>query len=489
MKKNLFLLKSFTIFACLQSASAIAIGDCSSHPITLQHWLTKSEPVLGSSNSSLGIVPVPIHVTATELNTKRHELNAIEPQIDAGFISSKSQPKQVRIEPSKNPSSHHNGYWHPSERQRITSAIDSESQAPATEEAARVDKLSLISSETDSLDKIEETKQNAVHKYKDEAIRRNSLITQSEREAKERLEDELARLKSEKAEEARLLVIIEEKKRLASIEFEKEKTDRLAAMRAEEARLAEARKLKAENDARQAKQAKQKKIAAKELAKAQKKEARKAERIAKRDRRKSESKKRELAKAEKKKTPPVVAKAEQKRSISDFKNRVTITQLAKEFFKKFDYQLLAIGIGGNEPVFKDRAPSDLTELLQLTKLKKENFISDRQTSTVIVRRPELEGAINIGEAFVSSEYGFPLQMVIPVTHDKKLSLKGTFSSDSHYINTIDYFEIDTNYGTLLRIFGDTAINNGFSLTIEFTDRNGSASAIKDVYISPKKPSS
>ena len=175
-------------------------------------------------------------------------------------------------------------------------------------------------------------------------------------------------------------------------------------------------------------------------------------------------------------------------SIREHRGRVTTTTLVSDFFSRENYLLLARNVGDNRHVLRNNAPTDFEGVLRLTGLRSENFISDKKTGTVIVRDPNVVGEIHIGEAFVSSEYGQPLQALVPVIHGDGASLNGQFSSNSHYIKTLSTSEVQTRYGTLIRIYGGTPVVNGFELELLFSDRNSGALSQKRLWITPLTPS-
>lgn len=437
-------------------SEAVAVEPVMPKPVVVLPDNTSSTPVVEIDNSVANVPATTIKENFPEIIERSQEIPTREnhnaAESTAKLDSSKSKREKEADRKARRDAEH-------AERVAKIEALRAEQEARAREIAEKKADAKARKIEAEKLAEVERLAQE------------NRLAEVAVMEAAE----EARQAEFERAKE---LKRIEEKNRLAKAKA----ADK--AKRAEAKRLAKLEKANKRKEIAQAKRDRKKaKAESKRLARlaaqAKKREAAEARKI----------KAEEVALIEKENVPtPPEVKNKPKRSISDYRNRVSVGSLVKDFFGKYNYEVLESDFGVYEPVFPDQAPNDIDELANLLGVKKSQIVTDNKTRTVVINWPSRDGEIAIGDVFVSSEYGNPLQAYMPIKHDRSMTLKGDVSSVSHLLENAIIKPKKTSYGTLVHIFGENNVNNSFTLNAIFEDVKSGAASTKDVYVKPNQPS-
>lgn len=184
------------------------------------------------------------------------------------------------------------------------------------------------------------------------------------------------------------------------------------------------------------------------------------------------------------KPPALVASVQEKRKLSDFTKRKSMSFYVRRFFLENNYELLESNLGLHYPVFENEAPTDLDSVIKTIGVPRAHVVSDKATNTVVVLNKDKLNLINIGEAFVSSFYAEPLQARIPIEHPSSMELEGSVVSDSRLLEGAMTKLIKTSYGTLIEIYGQYPVNTGINIFVEYKDLNSTAHSQKTLYATP-----
>ena len=190
-------------------------------------------------------------------------------------------------------------------------------------------------------------------------------------------------------------------------------------------------------------------------------------------------------------TPPVVLDKPETvtRTLSDYKNRTTATELARSYFTNQGYDFLELNAGITTPVFLSNAPKNLSDVFSLLQVSPQELVIDKKTKTAVLKRRNSKQS-SIGDVFVNSNYGDPLQARFAIKHDANKNADVDISTGTHHLDDAHIKSIPTSYGTLIEIYGETPVNTTFSLLASFSllANNGqgqSIAAMRDLYIQPK----
>lgn len=135
-------------------------------------------------------------------------------------------------------------------------------------------------------------------------------------------------------------------------------------------------------------------------------------------------------------------------------------------------------------------PYNDRDIFALLKVSEENVIKDKATGTVVVDLSLNKGGINIGEIFVSSDYGNPLVAKIPIKHDpSKELIINDFATDAGFLQGALIQSKPTSYGSLMLINGVIDVNYSFAveLAVSYDPSISGASSIKQLNVKPNQP--